>query len=148
MNINLVKQLRSATSASIADCQKALTEANGDLNKAKEILRKKGIESAEKKADRIAGEGLVESYVHGNGKVGSIIVLSCETDFVARTAEFKSLAHEIAMQVAAMSPKNVEELLKQDYIRDGSKTIENLIKETIAKLGENIVLKSFTRAEV
>jgi len=146
--IELVKQLRDETSASIADCRAVLDEAHGDLAKAREILRKKGIESAAKKADRVAGEGIVHAYIHNNGKVGALIVLSCETDFVARTEEFKKLANEIAMQVAAMNPKNVEELLKQDYIRESSKTIETLIKETIAKLGENIVLTSFARLVV
>lgn len=148
ISIELVKQLRDETSASIGDCKAALDEAKGNLEKAKEILRKKGIEGAAKKAERVAGQGIVDSYVHQNGKVGALVVLSCETDFVARTEEFKQLAHEISMQAAAMNPKDVEELLKQEYIRDSSKTIEHLIKETIGKLGENIVLKSFSRSEV
>lgn len=148
ISLDLIKQLRTESQASIADCRQVLEEAKGDIKKAKEILQKKGIEGASKKTDRVAGEGLVEAYVHQNGRVGALVILSCETDFVARTSEFRHLAHEIAMQIAAMNPKNNEELLKQDYIRDTSKTVGSLIKEAIAKLGENIVLKSFTRSEV
>jgi elongation factor Ts len=148
IDIKLIKQLREETQVSIADCTKALTEAKGDFEKAIELLKKRGIERAEKKADRETAQGLIESYIHQNGKVGVLLELLCETDFVARTEDFKRLAHEIAMQIAAMNPKNVEALLKQEYIRDGSVTIENLIKQTIGKLGENIVIKQFTRFEI
>lgn len=150
MNISAsdIKALRDLTQAGFADCKVALVEANGDMKVASEILRKKGFEKAAKKSDRETGQGLVESYVHQTGKVGVLVSLLCETDFVARTDEFKTLAHEIAMQVAAMNPKNTEALLKQEYIRDGSKTIDDLIKETIAKVGENIRLKEFLRAEI
>ncbi|MEK7534409.1 MAG: translation elongation factor Ts [Patescibacteria group bacterium] len=148
VNLEQLKKLRNETSASIADCRKALEESGGDYNKAITWLQKHGVEKAEKKADRKTAQGLVDSYIHQNSKVGGLVSVLCETDFVARTSEFKSLAHEIAMQVAAMNPKDVESLLKQEYIRDGSKTIEQLVKETIAKLGENIVIKEFKRFEI
>ena len=143
-----IKQLREKTQAGFSDCKMALEEAKGDMKKGEDILKKKGFEKAAKKSDRETGQGLVESYVHQTGKVGVLVSLLCETDFVARTDEFKTLAHEIAMQVAAMNPKDMDMLLKQEYIRDGSKTIDDLIKETIAKLGENIKLSDFKRSEI
>jgi len=148
IDIKLIKQLREETQVSIADCTKALEEAKGNFGKAIELLKKRGIERAEKKASRETAQGLIEAYVHQNGKVGVLLEILCETDFVARTEDFKRLAHEVAMQIAAMNPKDVETLLKQEYIRDGSVTIENLIKQTIGKLGENIVIKQFTRFEI
>jgi elongation factor Ts len=148
IDVKQIKQLREETQASIADCRVVLEEAKGDYEKAIALLKKKGIERAEKKATRETAEGLIESYIHQNGKVGVLIKVLCETDFVARTDDFKHLIHEIAMQVAAMNPKSVDALLKQESIRDGSLTIENLIKQTIGKLGENIVVKEFTRFEI
>ncbi|HRN96413.1 MAG TPA: translation elongation factor Ts [Candidatus Levybacteria bacterium] len=148
VNIEDLKKLRAETSASIGDVRKALEESKGDLKAARAWLQKKGFERAEKKGDRVTEQGLVESYVHANGKIGVLVELLCETDFVARTDEYKTLAKEVAMQVAAMNPKNVEELLDQDYIRDGSKKVGDLVKETIAKLGENITLKRFSRLEI
>lgn len=142
-----IKKLRELTQAGFADCKNALEEAGGDMKKAEEILRKKGFEKAAKKSDRETKSGLVESYVHG-GRIGVLVSLLCETDFVARTDEFKTLAHEIALQVSSMNPKDVSVLLKQEYIRDSSKTIEELIKETIAKLGENIQIGEFKRSEI
>jgi elongation factor Ts len=147
-DITLLKKLRSETSASIADCRRALEETDNNYDKAVEWLKKRGLEKAEKKADRETHQGLVEAYIHNGGKVGALVVLQCETDFVARTEEFKNLAREIAMQVAAMNPENVEELLKQDYIRDASVTIEKLIKSVIGKLGENITLREFKRLAI
>lgn len=147
VDIKLLKQLREETQASIADCRKALEET-GDYKKALEWLKKRGMEKAEKKSDRQTSQGLVEAYIHQNGKVGALVEVLCETDFVARTEEFKKLSHEIAMQVAAMNPKNVESLLKQEYIRDSSVTIEQLIKSVIGKLGENIRVIEFTRYEL
>ena len=143
-----IKDLREKTQAGFADCKMALDEAKGDMKKAEEILRKKGFEKAAKKSDRETGQGLVESYVHQTGKVGVLVSVLCETDFVARTDEFKHLAHEIAMQIAAMNPKDVDALLKQEYIRDGSKTINDLVTEAIAKLGENIKISEFKRSEI
>lgn len=147
-NITLIKKLREETGASISDCSKALEESKGDYDKAIEWLKKRGIEKAEKKADRETNQGLVESYIHQNGKVGAMVEILCETDFVARTDDFKKLSHEIAMQVASMNPKNVDELLKQEYIRDTSVTISDLIKQHIGKLGENIVVKEIKRLEI
>ena len=143
-----IRKLRELTSAGFADCKSALEEAKGDLKKAEEILKEKGIAKAAKKGDRETGSGLVETYVHLNGRIGVVLSVLCETDFVARTDEFKTLAHEVAMQIAAMNPENTEELLKQEYIRDGSKTIEDLVKENIAKLGENIQIGKFSRLEI
>lgn len=148
VNAQDIKKLRELTSAGFADCKKALEEANGDIKKAENILKEKGIAKAAKKGDRETGSGLVEAYVHLNGKIGVVLSVLCETDFVARTDEFKNLAHEVAMQIAAMNPENNEELLKQEYIRDGSKTIEDLVKENIAKLGENIQLGEFSRISI
>lgn len=145
IDLNLLKKLRESTSASVSDCRHALEESKGNYEKALDWLKKRIAEKAEKKADRETGEGLIDSYIHQNGKVGSIVEILCETDFVARTDEFKKLAHEIAMQVAAMNPKNVDELLKQEYIKDTSLTIEGLVKQVIGKLGENITVKRFNR---
>ena len=148
VDIKLIKKLREETQASVADVRTALEESGGNYDKAVEWLKKRGIEKAEKKAERETAQGLVESYIHQNGKVGALLEILCETDFVARTDDFKHLAHEVSMQVAAMDPKDVDTLLKQEYIRDNSVTIEELVKQTIAKLGENIVIKKFTRFEI
>lgn len=148
VDIILLKKLRNETLVSLADCRKALEETNNDYKKALEWLRKSGLEKAAKKADRETPQGLVESYIHQNGRVGALVEVTCETDFVARTDIFKNLIHEISMQVAAMNPKDIKVLLKQEYIRDGSKTVEILIKEAITKLGENIVVKRFQRFEI
>jgi len=145
VDIDLLKKLRNETGVSLADCRKALEETKNDYKKALVWLKKHGLEKAAKKSDRETPQGLVESYIHQNGRVGAMVEVLCETDFVARTDEFKNLVHEICMQTAAMNPKDVRTLLKQEYIRDGSKTIESLIKETIAKLGENIVVKKLQR---
>jgi len=148
VDIELLKKLRNETSVSIADCRKALEESKNDYKKALDWLKKNGLEKAAKKADRKTPQGLIESYIHQNGRVGALVEVMCETDFVARTDVFKSLVHEICMQTAAMNPKDVNTLLKQEYIRDSSKTIGDLIKEAIAKLGENIVIKRFQRFEI
>lgn len=148
IDIKKLKELRNETSASIADCRKALEESDNDYKKALEWLKKRGLEKAEKKAERETSQGIVESYIHAGGKVGVLLVLLCETDFVAKTDEFKNLAREIGMQIAAMNPESVDDLLKQDYIRDASVTIEELIKSTIGTIGENITLREFTRYEI
>jgi len=144
MDINTIKKIREETSAGISDVKRALEEAKGDPKKAKELLKEWGVAKAAKKGDRETTVGLVEAYIHG-GRVGALLSLGCETDFVARTPEFKALAHEVAMQIASMKPKTTEDLLKQPYIRDPKVTIEDLIKETIAKVGENIKVVAFTR---
>jgi len=148
VDVKLIKKLRQDLGVSVADCRIALEETNGNYEKARQWLKKKGIEKAEKKSDRETAQGLVEAYIHQNGKVGAMVEILCETDFVARTQDFKNLAHEVAMQVAAMNPKDEDQLLKQEYIRDGSITISDLIKQVIAKLGENIRVKAFTRYEL
>ena len=147
-NLTLVKELRSLCGAGISDCQKALEEANGDVKKALSILQKQGQEIAAKKAEREAREGVVATYVHANQKIGAMVVLSCETDFVARTGEFKNLAYELAMQVAAMAPTSNEELLEQEYIRDPQIKVKELIAQAVGKIGENIKIKEFIRLEV
>lgn len=147
ISLELIKQLRDKTSAGVADVRQALEDSKGDLRRAEELLRKKGFEKAAKKSDRVTNAGLIESYVH-QGRVGALVEVKCETDFVARTDEFKTLAHEIAMQVASMNPKDNSALLKQEYIRDPSKTIADLIKEAITKLGENIIVARFVRFEL
>lgn len=138
ITMDQIKELREETGAGIMDVRKALTESEGDTKKAKEWLEKKGMKRAEDKAERETESGYVFAYVHFNGKVGSLVKLACETDFVAKTEDFQTLGKEIAMQVASMKPKNVEELLKQDYLRDTSKTIEGMIKLISGKTGENI----------
>lgn len=148
IDLKTLKKLRDETSASIADCRRALDESEGDYKKALAWLQKRAAEIAAKKADRETSQGLIEAYIHGGGKVGVLVELLCETDFVAKTDEFKHLAKEVAMQVAAMNPETVEALLKQDYIRDGSQTIEGLVKAAIGKIGENISVKRFVRFEI
>lgn len=148
VDIELLKKLRTETGVSLADCRKALEKADNDYEKAKEILRKSGLEKAAKKSEREAKQGIVHAYIHGGGRVGTLIELSCETDFVARTDEFKKLAHEIALQISAMNPKDVDTLFKQEYIRDSLRTVETMVKETISKLGENILVKRFQRFEI
>ncbi len=191
ISAQIVKELREKTSAGMMDCKKALQDANGDMEKAMETLRQKGLASANKKSNRIATEGVVESYIHMGGKLGVIVEVNCETDFVARRPEFQELAKNIAMQVAACpsveyittssipeniiqkekeiegakddlakKPKEIKEkivegriqkrlkemsLLDQYFIRDSSITIEELVKQNIAKLGENIQVRRFER---
>ncbi|MDO8515090.1 MAG: translation elongation factor Ts [bacterium] len=137
-SINNIKKLRELTGAGVSDCKKALEETAGNIDKAIEILKKKGLEKADKKSERETHQGKVFSYIHSTGKVGVLLALLCETDFVAKTDEFNNLGRELCLQVAAMQPETVEDLLKQDYIRDGSQTVETLIKLVIGKLGENI----------
>ncbi|MBA4496239.1 translation elongation factor Ts [Paenactinomyces guangxiensis] len=189
----MVKELREKTGAGMMDCKKALTETNGDMEKAVEYLREKGIASAAKKAGRIAAEGIVESYIHAGGRIGVLVEVNCETDFVAKTDEFKSFVKDIAMQIAAMAPKYVRRedvpaeevekeravlkqqalaegkpenivdkmvegrlqkhfkdicLMDQVFVKDNDKTIDGLVKEQIAKIGENISIRRFVRYEM
>lgn len=147
MDIQKIKQLREKTGAGIADCRMALEKTGEDLVKAEQFLKKQGFEKAARKKERETKQGLVEAYVHG-GKIGVLVEINCETDFVARTDEFKKLAHEVAMQISAMKPKTVKELLTQPYIRDPQATVEDLLKSVVAKLGENIQIGKFTRLEL
>lgn len=140
-----VKKLREETGAGVMDVRRALIEVNGDEEKAKVVLKEKSVQQSAKKSERVTEQGLVESYIHGGGKVGSLVYLACETDFVAKTDEFKNLAKELAMQVAAMNPESIDELIKQEYIRDSGKTVKILVDEVISKTGENIQIKKFER---
>lgn len=145
ISMEQIKKLREETGAGVMDAKKALTESNGDMKKAAEWIAKKGLVRAESKQDRETSQGVVYAYVHHNGKSGALVKLLCETDFVARTDDFTALAKELAMQVTSMQPKDVNEFLKQDYIRDPKLTIDQLIKQTAGKVGENIKLDSFVR---
>lgn len=170
----MIKNLREKTGAGIMDSKRALEESDGNVDKAIDYLRQQGLAKAGKKADRAALQGMVSTYIHAQGRIGAMIELNCETDFVARTEDFKSLAYDIAMQVAAMSPRfvSVEEVTADDeealvrefgdketgikavvlneqaFIKDPKKSINDLVKEGISKLGENIVLRRFARFEI
>jgi len=143
-----IKKLREETGAGVMDCQKALKEADGNYQKAVEIVKAKGLAKAEKKADRETKEGFIGSYVHATGKIGALVEILCETDFVARNEELRTLAKDVAMQVVAMNPENLDELLKQEFIKDPSTTIKDLVKSLSGKLGEKLVLNRFQRLEV
>lgn len=147
-SLDLLKKLREETQVSVADCKQALDDAEGDFGKAKQLLKERGIEKASKKMDRETTAGIIEAYAHATGKVGVLVELRCETDFVAKNEEFRKLAHELALQVAAMEPKTVEELLASPYIRDTKTTMADLVKEMIAKIGENITVSKFTRMQL
>jgi elongation factor Ts len=188
-----IKELRETTGAGIMDCRNALEKAGGDIDKAVDLLREKGLATAAKRADREASEGMIELYSHGNGRVGVMVEVNCETDFVARSDEFRNFAHEIALQIAAsapryLAPEDIPEdvleyereiarnraredgrpekvwdrivdgrlekfqdevcLLRQEYIRDDTVTIEKLLLDQVAALGENIVIRRFARWEL
>lgn len=147
ISLDLLKKLREETSAGVSDCRQALEDAGGDYGKAKKLILERGLEKAAKKEGKETAQGIIDSYIHNN-KVGVLVELRCETDFVARTDDFRKLAHEISLQIAAMNPKDTEELLKSIYIRDSSLTIEQLVKHTIAKVGENITVTRFSRMEL
>jgi elongation factor Ts len=138
-----VKRLRDETGAGVMDCKRALEEAKGDYAKARAILQRKGFERAAQKSERAATDGVIEAYVHSNGRRGALVELNSETDFVARNPEFRRLAKELAMQVAAMEPVDVDELLEQQYIRDQSKTVRELVTALAAKVGENVKVGRF-----
>jgi len=148
VSVEQIKNLRSKTGAGIMDCKKALEESGGDMEKAEKMLQERGVAKAAKKSDRKASEGWIAAYVHATGKIGAMVELFCETDFVARTEDFQKLGHELAMQVAATDPEDLDELLGQDYIRDPAKTVKDLINETIAKVGENVRAGRFVRFEI
>lgn len=148
IDMKLIKKLRDETQASISDIREAVLEAEGDEKKALELLQEKSAKIAAKKAERETGEGIVYAYIHANNKIGVLVELSCETDFVAKTHDFQELAKEISLQIAAMNPEGVEELLEMDYVRDPSKKIRDVIEEVVGKLGENIQVARFTRYAV
>ncbi|MBA46708.1 MAG: translation elongation factor Ts [Dehalococcoidia bacterium] len=154
-----IKELRDSTGAGIMDAKKALEESDGNIEKAVEILDAKGLASAEKRSGRATENGIIESYIHTGGRIGSLVQLSCETDFVARTDDFVKCAKEIAMQIAAMNPKAIskeensefsdDEILEsQAYIRDASKSVGEVVKELSAKVGENVVIQKIHRFEI
>jgi len=163
ISVITVKELRDQSGAGVMDCKKALLQAEGDTDRALQILKEKGLLKAKKKAERATTQGLIEAYIHIGGRIGAMVEVNCETDFVARTDEFKELAHHLAMQVAALLPQFVSEeevsegvdiepeaacLLLQPYIKDPGKTVQDIITETIAKVGENIRVKRFIRFEL
>jgi elongation factor Ts len=156
-----IKALRDKTGAGVLECKKALLEAEGDLGYAIAILKERGLLLAEKKAERVTREGLIEAYVHTGGRLGALIEINCETDFVARTEEFKQLAHDLAMQVAATAPRFISQdeapegedptedcLLVQPFIKEPGKRVQDIIAEAKAKLGENIRVRRFARFEL
>ena len=143
----MVKELREKTGAGMMDCKKVLTEANGDMEKAAELLREKGIAKAAKKSDRIAAEGLVLGYVSEDKKVGAVVEVNSETDFVAQNAEFRNFVEEIAKQVALKNPNNVEDLLEQDSIENSGKKVSEVLIEKVSKIGEKLSIRRFTRFE-
>jgi elongation factor Ts len=171
---NQVKELREKSGAGIMECKRALEQVDGDMSRAIDLLKQQGLAKADKKTGRAASQGLIEPYIHGAGRIGSIVEVNCETDFVARTPEFRELAHDLAMQVAATSPAyvSVDEvpanawaeleqehggrdeavaavvLLDQPFIKDPKLTVRDLVRERIGKLGENIVVRRFARFEV
>ena len=146
-NVELIKKLRAQTGLGMHDIKKALDEANDNEANALTLLKEWGLSTVAKKSDRTTSQALIESYVHG-GRLGAIVEVNCETDFVARNDEFKTFVKNIAMQVASMNPENVDELLKQDYFRDPSKTVQDLLHETITKIGENIRISRISRFEL
>jgi len=140
--------LRKETQAPFLECKKCLEEAKGNLKKARELLKKKGFSLALKKKERATGNGIIEAYIHNNKKIGVLVEIGCETDFVARNKLFEDFAHKLAMQIASMEPKNVKKLLKQAWIFDEKETVEEKLKEVIFKTGENIEIKRFVRFEI
>jgi len=171
---NQVKELREKSGAGIMECKRALEQVDGDVSRAIELLKQQGLAKADKKTGRAASQGVIEPYIHGVGRIGSIVEVNCETDFVARTPEFRELAHDLAMQVAATSPTYVSldevpanawtdleqeyggrdkaaaavVLLEQPFIKDPKLSVRDLVRERIGKLGENIVVRRFARFEV
>jgi len=158
-----IKTLREQSGAGVMDCRNALITSEGDIEKAIQILKERSLYQVQKKAARTTSQGLIEAYIHTAGRIGAMVEVNCETDFVARTFEFKELAHNIAMQIAAQSPQCVTKeelphdaeekpevacLLLQPYIKDPTRTVQDIVNDTIAKLGENIRVKRFARFEL
>jgi elongation factor Ts len=157
-----IRKLREATGAGVMECKRALTEADGDQQRAAQILKDQGALIAQKKSDRLAAQGLVESYVHGGGRIGVLVEVNCETDFVARGDDFRQLARDLAMQIAAMNPRRIgnedettaeelpaeEVLLTQAFIREPGQTVTDRINETVSRVRERIVVRRFARFEL
>ena len=143
-----IKKLRLKTGAGVMDCKKALTEAKGNYKKALEIVKKAGMARADKKQDRETKIGYIAHYVHANNQVAALVEVLCETDFVALNSDFQSMAKDLAMQVVAMSPKDVPELLEQEFVKDPSLTVAELVKTVSGKVGEKFVVSRFSRMKV
>jgi elongation factor Ts len=146
ISIDQIKKIREETAVSISDCKKALEEARGDPQEAKKLLKKWGKDLVDKRSDKETSQGIIESYIHPNKKVGVILELSCETDFVAKSPDFQKLAHELCLQIAAMGDDSP--LLEQPWIKDESKTVKDLIDECIIKVGEKITVKKFDQYKI
>ena len=146
--IELVKKIRAEMGLGIMEIKSALEEADGDETKAKQILKEKGFKKAESKAERETHQGRVATYTHSTGKIGVMVELLCETDFVAKHEDFLALTKELCLQVAAMNPETVEDLMKQEFIKDPNKTIEEMVKALISKFGENMKINRFARFEI
>lgn len=161
--VQAVKELRNRTNAGVLECNKALLESCGDMEKAVEVLKQRGLAIADKKRDLTASEGVIKAYIHHTKRIGALVELNCETDFAAHTDEFEALARDLAMQIAAASPRFVSNedmppemqadpriacLLSQPFIKDPSKTVQDVITEAIAKVGENIRVRRFARFEL
>lgn len=146
--IELVKKLREELGLGMMEIKAALEESNGDETRAKEILKEKGFKKAEKRAERATSQGRVATYTHSTGKIGVIVELLCETDFVAKNEDFLTVSRDLCLQIAAMNPETVEDLLKQDFIKDPSKKIEDLVVALNAKFGENIRVGRMARFEI
>lgn len=148
MAIDLIKKLREQTGVSVAEIKKALDEAGGNEAKALEILKERGKTVAEKKGEAETKQGIVHAYIHSNGKIGVLLELNCQTDFVARNEDFKNLANDLAMHIAASEPESVDALMAQPFIKSPSKPVQDLINELVAKLGENIRVNRFVRYQI
>lgn len=147
MIMSAIQELREATGAGVMDCKRALEAAGGDLERAKAVIAERGLVKAGKREGRETGAGFLEAYVHA-GRVGVLLEVRCETDFVARSNEFRTLTHDLALQIAAMKPEGVAELLAQPFIKQESMKVEDLVKQAVAKLGENIRVIRFARYEI
>jgi elongation factor Ts len=148
IDTQLISKLREATGAPVMRVKKVLEQFDGDEKKAEKLLKKEGFEKAAKRADRETSQGLIEAYVHHSGKVASMVEILCETDFVARNELFKTLAHDLALQAASVEAKNVEDFKKQDFIKDPSKKVSDLVNEVISKTGENVRIGRIFRVEL
>jgi elongation factor Ts len=144
ISIDDIKRLRQLSGVGITDAKRALQESDGDFNKALATMRKKGLTKAEKRGEREARSGLIGSYVH-DGRIGVLVEVNCETDFVAKTDEFKELVKDLTLHIAASDPEDVTELLGQPFVKEPGKTVGDIVKEANAKLGENIVVRRFSR---
>lgn len=147
MKKDIVIKLREETGAGVMQCKRAFEESGGDYEKAKELIAKAGAVKAEAKKGRATGAGILETYMH-NGRVGVLLEIRCETDFVAKADAFKELGHDIALHIAAMDPESVEALMSQPFVRDETKTVKDLMNAVVGKVGENITVARFTRYEL